>query len=191
MTDSRSKPSPARAIASHAGVAAAAAIIVFFVYGRAAHQDADLVSVDRILNQMVVESEDERTALQLILTGDHDKVVQGTHILEKAALLGRPTAQRHLATYWALSESSDRRSRVYQWLLIALACARGIDRATGADTQINYIMFLTNIALIEQSTPDLDKERGRQWAKGWFEANSQAPGLSMCDVVAIDDYRGN
>jgi hypothetical protein len=165
-------------------------MLLFLVYPAMDTNDTSSVSVDQMLDQMVVESEDERRALRLILTGDTDKITQGRSLLEASALQGRPTAQRHLATYWALTESPDNRAHVYQWLLIALACARGIDREAGTATEINYLLFLTNIALIEHSTPDRDKDRGRQWAKGWLEANREAPGLASCDGTAIDDYGG-
>jgi hypothetical protein len=146
------------------------------------------ISVDRIIDQMVVESDDERVALQLILSGDEERVDRGRRLLEEAALLGRPTAQRHLATYWALTDDADKRARVYQWLVIALACARGVDLELAADTQINYLLFLTNIALIEHATPQQQRDLGREWAKGWFDANVLAPGLASCDVTTIDDY---
>jgi hypothetical protein len=190
MTHAGPTPQLIRTIASHAAVAAATVVLLSLVYLAMDTKDTNSVSVDQMLDQMVVESDDERRALRLILTGEADNVAQGRRILETSALLGRPTAQRHLATYWALTESPDNRSHVYQWLLIALACARGIDREAGTATEINYLLFLTNIALIEHSTPDRDKDRGRQWAKGWLEANSDAPGLASCDGTAIDDYGG-
>ena len=180
-----------RTIAGYVAVVVATACVVVIICWSNDEKPDNPMSVGQLLDQMVVESEEERLALQLILTGDPDKVGRGRVILEEAALRGRPTAQRHLATYWALTESTDRRARVYQWLLVALACARGIDHQVGAQTKINYILFLTNISLIEHSTSDRDKELGRQWAKSWLGANAHAPGLAMCDVVTIDDYLGD
>jgi hypothetical protein len=171
---------------------AGATAIAFLMVGQASpKKDPHNVSVDQMLDMMVVESEDERLALQLILTGDPERVARGKVLLQEAALLGRPTAQRHLATFWALSDSPDRRVHVYQWLLVALACARGIDHQLGTDIQINYLLFLTNIALIEHSTSDRDKDLGRTWAKGWLAANGAVPALQPCDAKVIDDYRGD
>lgn len=178
-----------RKIAGYVVVAAVTAVIVVVVVSPRQPRENASVSLDQLLESMIVESEDERAALQLILTGDPDKIEQGRGILEDAALSARPTAQRHLATYWALSNATDKRARVYQWLLVALACARGIDRQSESDAQINYLLFLTNIALIEHSTSAADKELGERWAKSWFEANSEVAALAMCDVTAIDRYQ--
>ena len=177
-----------RKVAGYVIVAATTAVLVVVAYATLQPRENASVSLDQLLESMIVESEDERAALQLILTGDPDKIEQGRGMLEDAALAARPTAQRHLATYWALSGATDKRARVYQWLLVALACARGIDRQAASDAQINYLLFLTNIALIEHSTSAADKELGRRWAKSWFEANDDAAALVMCDVTAIDDY---
>lgn len=178
-----------RTIAGYVIVAVITAVIVVAVYAMRQPRENASVSLDQLLESMIVESEDERAALQMILTGDPDKVEQGRDMLEDAALAARPTAQRHLATYWALSNAPDKRARVYQWLLVALACARGIDRQAGSDAQINYLLFLTNIALIEHSTSPADKDQGTRWAKSWLAANSSVEALAMCDASAIDDYQ--
>ena len=178
-----------RKAAGYIVVAAITAFVVAAIYAMRQPQENGSVSLNQLLESMIVESENERAALQMILTGDPDKIEQGRSILEDAALSARPTAQRHLATYWALSDAEDKRARVYQWLLVALACARGIDRQAESDAQINYLLFLTNIALIEHSTSPADKELGTRWAKSWFAANSDVAALTMCDVAAIDDYQ--
>jgi hypothetical protein len=170
---------------------AVTAAVVAVVFDRVNVTEEDAVAVSRLLDQIVVESDDEHIALQHILSGDPERITRGRRMLEDAALMGRPTAQRHLATYWALTDNDDRRARVYQWLVVALACARGIDLQTHTEPQINYLLFLSNIAQIEQSTSDRDKQQGRAWAKGWFEANRQASGLDACDVTAIDGYHGD
>ena len=162
--------------------------VVLIVFDRVNVTGEDAVSVSRILDQIVVESDDEHVALQHVLSGDPERITRGRRMLEDAALMGRPTAQRHLATYWALTDNDERRARVYQWLVVALACARGIDLEARNETQINYLLFLSNVAQIERSTSDRDRELGREWAKGWFEANNHAPGLAACDLAVIDDY---
>jgi len=185
------KPPYWRTLAGYAAVAGVTAIVFFMVGQTYPKKDPTSVSVGQMLDLMVVESEEERLALQLILTGDPERVARGRGLLQEAALLGRPTAQRHLATFWALSDSPDRRVHVYQWLLVALACARGIDERVGTGIQINYLLFLTNIALIEHATSNSDKELGRAWAKGWLAANSDVPALQACDAKVIDEYRGS
>lgn len=178
-----------RKVAGYVIVAMTTAAIAVAVYATQQPRENASVSLDQLLESMIVESEGERAALQMILTGEPDNVEQGRRMLEDAALSARPTAQRHLATYWALSNAPDKRARVYQWLLVALACARGIDRQAGSEAQINYLLFLTNIALIEHSTSQADKDLGKRWAKSWFAANSDATALSMCDAAVIDDYQ--
>ena len=169
-------------------VIAVSALVLFLAYMAYSAQDRTPVSVDQILHQLVTESDNERAALALILTNEAGKVADGREILEEIALRGRPTAQRHLATYWALTNADERRARVYQWLLIALACARGLDQQAGTGKDINYLLFLTNIALIENSTSDGDKIQGKTWAKAWFTAHADAPGLLFCDASIIDTY---
>jgi hypothetical protein len=169
-------------------VAAIAAGLVLLIFGVQCEEDGLPISVDRVIDEMVVESEEEHIALQLVLSGDPEQSDRGRRILEDAALRGRPTAQRHLATYWALTDDENRRARVYQWLVIAMACARGVDLNVHSDAQINYLLFLSSLAQIEQTTSNREKDLGREWAKGWFQANNQAAGLASCDVAAIDTY---
>ena len=66
-----------RKIAGYVVVAAVTAVIVVVVVSPRQPRENASVSLDQLLESMIVESEDERAALQLILTGDPDKIEQG------------------------------------------------------------------------------------------------------------------